>query len=49
VRQPTAAGSAAFVLMALRVAGMGYAEIRMMLAPTWAEFGRFLWWYQVPV
>lgn len=49
LRQPRAAGSAAFVVLALAVAGMGYAEVRMMLASSTAEFGRFLWWYQLPV
>ena len=49
LRRHGAVGSAAFALMALSVAGMGYVEVRMMLAPTIEEFGRFLWWYQVPV
>ncbi|MFO1303235.1 MAG: ATP-binding protein [Burkholderiales bacterium] len=49
LRQPRAVGSAAFVALALSVAGMGYLEARMMLAASIAEFGRFLWWYQLPV
>jgi len=49
LRQRRAVGNAAFALMAVSVAGMGYVEVRMMLAATIGEFGRILWWYQVPV
>lgn len=49
LRHRRSTGNAAFALMALGVAGMGYVEVRMMLAPTTEEFGRFLWWYQIPV
>ncbi len=49
LRRREATGNAAFVVLALSVAGMGYAEVRMMLASSTEEFGRFLWWYHVPV
>ncbi|MFO1311087.1 MAG: ATP-binding protein [Burkholderiales bacterium] len=49
LRQRHAAGNAAFTVLAISVAGMGYAEVRMMLAASPAEFGRFLWWYHLPV
>ena len=49
LRQPRRIGNVAFAVLAVSVAGMGYAETRMLLAPTTAEFGRWLWLYQFPV
>ena len=49
LRNREAAGNAAFAILAISVAGMGYAEVRMMLSTSPEEFGRFLWWYHLPV
>jgi signal transduction histidine kinase len=49
LRQRRAAGNAAFALLALAVACMGFLELRMMFASTPQEFGRMLWWFQFPV
>ena len=49
LRQRDAVGNAAFAVLAASVAWMGYAETRMLLAGTTAEFGRMLWLYQFPV
>ncbi|MCC7215930.1 MAG: PAS domain-containing protein [Burkholderiales bacterium] len=49
LRQRQAIGNAAFAVLAASVACMGYAETRMLLAGTTAEFGRMLWLYQFPV
>jgi two-component system, LuxR family, sensor kinase FixL len=49
LRQRQAIGNAAFAILAVSVAAMGYAETRMLLARTAAEFGHMLWIYQFPV
>jgi len=49
LRDRQATGNAAFAVLAVSVAAMGYVETRMLLAPTTAEFGRWLWLYQFPV
>ncbi len=49
LRRREAIGNAAFAILAVSVAGMGYAELGMAHAATIEEFGRFLWWYQLPV
>ena len=49
LRHRQAIGNAAFAVLAVSVAAMGYVETRMLLAPTTAEFGRWLWLYQFPV
>lgn len=41
--------NAAFALLAASVAGMAFVELRMAHAETPDEFGRILWWYQIPV
>jgi PAS domain S-box-containing protein len=48
-RQRQAVGNAAFAMLAASVAGMAYAEVHMLHADTAAEYGRALWWYQIPV
>lgn len=49
LRQRQAIGNAAFAVLAASVAWMGWAETRMLLAPTTSEFGHWLWLYQFPV
>lgn len=44
-----AVANAAFAVLAASVAGLGYAELRMMLATSPDEYGRMLWWYHLPV
>src|SRR5437773_6301613 len=47
--QRQAVGNAAFALLAASVAGMAYAEVHLLHADTTSEFGRMLWWYQIPI
>jgi signal transduction histidine kinase len=49
LRQRQSVGNLAFAGLSLSVAAMAYVEMRMAQATTPQEFGRFLWWYQLPV
>jgi PAS domain S-box-containing protein len=49
LRQRTAKGSAAFAVLAASVGLAALFEWRFMKAATPEEFGRMLWWFQLPI
>lgn len=49
MRHREAGAHAAFAALAASVAGLALVELRMVGADTLEQFGRMLWWYQVPV
>lgn len=48
-RQRQASARLGFAMLAASVAGMAWCELRMALSTSPAEYGRWLWWYQLPV
>ena len=49
LRRRDAGGNAAFALLAVSVAAVAFIEVREFQARTTAEYGRWLWWYQLPI
>jgi two-component system sensor kinase FixL len=48
-RNRRAVANAAFAVLVVSVAAMGYVELRMIRATTVAEYGRWIWHLQLPV
>ncbi len=49
LRRRDAGGHGAFAVLALSVAAMGFIELGLFQAATTHGYGRWLWWYQVPI
>ena len=49
LQRRAARANAAFALLAASVAAIAYVELRMLHATTIDAYGRWLWWYQLPL
>jgi hypothetical protein len=49
LRRRDAGGNGAFAVLALSVAAIAFIELRLFQARSTAEYGRWLWCYQVPI
>jgi PAS domain S-box-containing protein len=49
LRERSVTGNGAFALLAASVAALAFIELQMVRATDPAEFGRWLWWYHLPV
>ena len=49
LRERSVTANGAFALLAASVAALAFIELQMVRATDPAEFGRWLWWYHVPV
>jgi PAS domain S-box-containing protein len=49
LRRRDAAGNGAFAVLALSVAAIAFIELGLFQAGSTLEYGRWLWWYQVPI
>jgi two-component system sensor kinase FixL len=49
LRRRDAGGNLAFALLSVSVAAIAFIELGEFQSTTTAEYGRWLWWYQVPI
>ncbi|MGE5161612.1 MAG: sensor histidine kinase [Betaproteobacteria bacterium] len=49
LRERRVTANGAFAVLAASVAGLAVLELQMVKAPDAASFGRWLWWYHIPV
>ena len=49
LRERSVGANGAFAVLAFSVASLALIELQMVRATTTAEFGRWLWWYHLPI